>query len=130
MLLIIEKIILIDSIKEVNLSNYAFLRERMVRFRFHDSLKPLYNELQTEIGFIDSSLFLRTPADDTWQAYRKGGLARAYSFLDLSYRNEKGKRRNKDENKMDLLILQGLLGFVGYYLPRLPYSIYKVLKEN
>lgn len=116
--------------REVDLSNYLKLRNTVFKEGFTKELEILYLKLQKELGWKDKELFTNTPSDLTWKAYEEKGLLGAYLFLDEMYRGE-FKRINKDDlYKWKPLLLRSALGVAGYYVPRLPYIVYKALKEN
>jgi hypothetical protein len=62
-----------------------------------------------------------------WQLYQKEGLLNTYSALDNAYRTGSlTPARMPDENEDYFKIG---LGLAGYYIPKLPYVLWKYWRE-
>ena len=73
-------------------------------------------------------LLERTASDELSEMYDSVGLVGAYSALDNGYRNGVFEPRAVDARQRAGTV-KGLVGFVGYFVPRLPYYAWKGLVE-
>ena len=73
-------------------------------------------------------LLEHSASDELRAMYESDGLVAAYSALDNGYRNGIFEPREVTE-KQRAGIASGLVGFAGYFLPRLPYYAWKGLVE-
>ncbi|MBT9130797.1 MAG: Glutamate--cysteine ligase [candidate division WS2 bacterium] len=118
------------QVREVNISHYLKLRNLVAKEGFTKEIETLFVQLQRELGWKDKELFITTPSDLTWKAYEEKGLLGAYLLLDEMYRGELRRTVKDKKYYWKPLFLRSLMGIAGYYVPRLPYVVYKALKEN
>jgi len=89
-------------------------------------LDALVGELEELTGF-DPEWVARTPADDTAALLQEGDRLETYLALDAVYRRSAGAPLGDGRDVP--LVLGTVGGFLGYYLPRLPYTIWKAWRE-
>jgi gamma-glutamyl:cysteine ligase YbdK (ATP-grasp superfamily) len=117
----------LDDDLDPNPERYNGLRDAISRKGLLDETADLVEELQALINF-PIELIQRTASDELHELYGKNGLVAAYSAADNCYRNGVFEPR---EVKCDGsgATAEGILGFVGYFIPRLPYYAWKGLVE-
>lgn len=123
----IEKIIGLNSVLSLNHKVYIELRRQAATYGLNGGLKRLYQELN-EIHSLPEELFSRTISDSISEHYRKYGLLKTYSALNNAYRSGAFKAQKINCN-YPLKLSSVPVGIFGYYLPRLPYNLWKLLKE-
>lgn len=122
-------------------SEYNYQRERLARLRADDlpggaadgvfgthgtDLAGLVAELHELAGF-EAAWVQSTPADGTAARLRESGLVPAYQELDDGYR--RSAHAPPWNGKRMPLVLAATAGVLGYYLPRMPYTVWKAWKE-
>lgn len=108
-----------------DLKEYAILREEAAKYgTASERIKGLVSEVVEKYG-VEESLFHAPPALKTKEIFQKLDEERAYEELDRMYRQ--GVLYEGGEIPKSI---RALLGFFGYYIPRLPYNTYKFLKEH
>lgn len=113
---------------EPNVKRYNDLRESICRNGLLDETADLVSELQL-IADFPTNMLERTASDDLKDVYDENGLLGAYSAIDNGYRNQCFEPREvKQTQKADIGF--GILGFAGYFIPRLPYYAWKGLMES
>ena len=123
----IKAIAELDETLEPNIEQYNALRPDISRYGLLDETTDLVSELKSIVNFPEDIL-TRTASDEMKEMYESEGLVGAYSALDNGYRNGKFEPQNiQQEQSRD--IAKGILGFVGYFIPRLPYYAWKGLVE-
>ncbi|MGQ9807429.1 MAG: hypothetical protein ACUVSM_01175 [Armatimonadota bacterium] len=90
--------------------------------------RDLYRELR-EILDVPEELFERTPSDEIWEIYQRQGAVAAYREADRGYRGLDSAEEGDVRRRAPALAFAALAGFVGYFLPRLPYYAWKGLIE-
>lgn len=123
---------LIDAIVRAD-KDYPFSREKYNRIRsqialtgYCDQLEQPYSELN-ELHQISPDLFLNTYSDKVWDFYQEKGLFHTYSALDNAYRTGVFMPNRVPEQNEDLVKIG--LGLAGYYVPKLPYVLWKYWRE-
>ena len=117
----------LDDDLEPNVERYNSLRGEICRRGLIDETAPLADELRSLVGFPEEILTC-TASDELADAYNTGGLVGAYSALDSGYR--RGVFQPRDVRaRQRAHFAEGILGFAGYFVPRLPYYAIKGLKE-
>lgn len=112
---------------------YNRLRAVLPRLRAPDGPAPppelgaLARELEELVGF-ERPWLDRTPADLTATLLEQAGPIPTYAWLDALYRRSVGAGTGEARPQVPLLVA-ALLGFVGYYIPRLPYTVWKAWRE-
>jgi len=109
------------------IERYNLLRGEICRRGLIEETLPLAEELCSLVGFPEEVL-TKTASDELADAYKAMGLVGAYSALDSGYRRGVFQPSEVDARQSSHLA-QGMLGFAGYFLPRLPYYAIKGLKE-
>ncbi len=117
----------LDESLDPRIELYNSLRDEICKRGLIEETAPLVDELQSLVEFPREMLH-RTASDELRDAYNIGGLVAAYSALDSGYRHGVFESREVHERQQPHLAA-GLLGFAGYFVPRLPYYAFKGLKE-
>lgn len=122
-------------------ARYNRLRERVARLRGEvapeggesnplcgeaSGVWELVSELRQLTGFAPQWV-AQTPADVTAMLVQEKGLAATYVTLDAAYRQWAGAPAW--DGRQTPLVLGAIGGFLGYYLPRLPYTVWKAWRE-
>jgi hypothetical protein len=129
LLRVIEKIVSLDRILNLDRKAYGRLRHQAAVYGFNgEGLPPLYQELN-EIYPLPKELFSRTVSDSISDYYRQNGLVKIYSALDNAYRCGIFKAQKINPHSR-LKLPSILMGVFGYWLPRLPYNLWKLLRES
>jgi hypothetical protein len=123
----IEKIISLNCKLELDRKKYSELRHQAATYGFKGGLESLYQELN-EIYPLPKELFSRTASDSISDYYRQHGLIKTYSALNNAYRSGTFKAQ-KINRRFRLKLPSILMGVAGYYIPRLPYNLWKLLRE-
>ena len=111
-----------------NIQRYNDLREDICRNGLLDGTADLVTELRS-IADFPLEIIEHTASDDLKAAYDEHGLVGAYSAVDNGYRNGCFEPREvTDIHKSH--IGHSILGFAGYFIPRLPYYAWKGLMES
>lgn len=116
---------------------YNSIRGEICRGGLLDKTAHLVDELRSLVDFpID--LITRTASDELWELYDahcesgrqpSRGLRAAYSALDGGYRTGSFEPREVSQ-KQRPHFAHGIIGFAGYFVPRLPYYALKGLLES
>ena len=123
----IEEIVALPQHLDPRRGWYNALRIRVATEGYIEELRPLHAEL-SQIADVPESLLERTAADEVWDLFAREGLVPAYSAIDNGYRN--GVFEPREVPPMGASALRSVLGFAGYYVPKLPYTTWKFLKEK
>lgn len=106
-------------------SIYAELRNRVARGMLDDPrLTEIINHL-SGISGISKELFYEPPALKVIKLLKTKGLKKTLEILDAEYR-----LNTYPDDRFPPRPVRYLAGYLGYYLPRLPYVTYKFLKEH
>lgn len=112
---------------EPNIERYNAIRDEVARRGLLDETSDLVTELRSITDF-PMDMLAHTASDETKEMYEREGLLGLYSALDSGYRNGSFEPREVPQ-KQRSHITEGIVGFVGYFVPRLPYYVSKGLKE-
>lgn len=122
---LIEKIVLSNKSVEFDFRNYAELRRESAMYGISSKkVEKLVDEVCCKYR-VDRYFFASPPALQTRKLFLDFGEENAYKKLDTLYRQGieyQGSRLPKT--------VRALLGFFGYYIPKIPFSTYKFLKEH
>lgn len=118
----------LDESLAPNIERYNGLRGRMCREGLLDETADLVLELQSIVDF-PIELLTHTASDELAEVYKSEGLIGAYSALDNGYRNGCFEPREVSQQQGND-ILSGTIGFLGYFIPRIPYYAWKGIKES
>ena len=117
----------LDESLDPRIELYNSLRDEICRTGLLDETMPLVDELASLVGF-PREILSHTASDELHGAYNDGGLVAAYSALDNGYRNGAFEPREVCDVQRSH-IGAGILGFAGYFVPRIPYWALKGLRE-
>ena len=117
----------LDVTLDPAIDRYNSLRDNICRYGLIDEVADLVDELRSLIDF-PMEMIEHTASDELKALYESDGLVAAYSALDNGYRNGGFEPREVDP-KQRKEIITGLIGFAGYFIPRLPYYAWKGLAE-
>ncbi len=117
----------LDEDLEPDIERYNALRDDICRRGLLDENTYLVDELRSLVDF-PRDILVRTGSDELADAYKAQGLVGAYSAVDNGYRNGVFEPRPVNARQR-AHVGSGLLGFAGYFVPRLPYYAFKGLKE-
>lgn len=124
----------VKAIAELNqtlpydVEKYNSLRPEICRRGIIEETAGLVDELSAIVD-VPVELLTRTASDDLHELYKNQGLVVAYSALDNGYRCGRFEPRPvKKEQHTD--VVKGTLGFLAYFIPRLPYYAWKGFKEQ
>lgn len=123
----IEKITEFSRALPGNPEKYNAMRARIARLGFIPEMEPILAELQ-EIADVPEGLVKRTASDQVKETYERLGLLATYSAMDNGYRSGVFEHRRIPEPKARAL--KAAVGLAGYYLPKLPYAVWKYIKES
>jgi hypothetical protein len=123
----VEAISLLDCRMPFDKEFYNTIRGRIAAEGYIEELRPLYNELSA-IADVPESMLTRTASDEVKEFCEKYGYQMTYTALDRGYRIGIFEPGNVPENKA--AALKSMAGLAGYYVPKLPYIIWKYLKEK
>lgn len=122
----VQAIVLLPFTQPLQLARYASLREQAACEGYTPALRGLYQELSEYVSLPESSL-TRTASDEMAEWYEKHGMASTYRALDHAYRH--GWMKEVPPRPLRGTFLKGLAGLAGYYVLRLPYTLYKAWRE-
>ena len=117
----------LDTTLDPGIDRYNALRDNICRSGLVDEAAPLVEELRSLVDF-PMELLEHTASDELRAMYDSEGLVGAYSALDNGYRNGVFEPQEVSA-KQQSGTAAGLVGFVGYFVPRLPYYAWKGLVE-
>jgi hypothetical protein len=109
-----------------DLDTYNHLRLVAAKEGYTGPIKSLYKDL-LDVIHIPENYFLSSPGDLLFDTFSHYGLEGTYNVLDNAYRTGMLLPGEKKQFYMDPMKILG--GCLGYYLPKAPYNIMKVLKE-
>lgn len=125
LLKVLEQIVKDEEEVEFEAVSYSQLREESAKFGMEsEQVRSLVRKLCERFG-LDESLFATPPAIWTRKVFSEHDEDSAYRILDEAYR-----QGIQFEGSQLPKALRAIVGFVGYYIPRLPYTTYKFLKEH
>ena len=124
---IIEAIVNYQGHYQLDSEKYNRLRVEVCRLGYGDSFIRTYEELN-EIIEVPQYLFKISPSDIVLNYFNKKGLVKTYLALNNAYINGKLKPVVVEERKPN--IMKKAAGFAGYYIPKLPYDVWKYLRET
>ncbi|NUL81702.1 MAG: hypothetical protein HUU60_03145 [Armatimonadetes bacterium] len=123
---IVQAIALWPETMPLDLEQYAALREDACTIGLTPRLRSVLDELR-RITPAPDWLFERTIADELTEFHAQQGLEKTYSALDRAYRT--GVFEPGAPLKSHGSAVKGAAGLVGYYLVRLPFTVYKAWRE-
>lgn len=105
---------------------YNKVRPKIAATGYCGELEESYLEL-AQLCDLTKERFLHTCSDIVWRFYEEEGLIKTYSALDNAYRTGAFAPDRMPRGNEDLLKIG--LGFAGYYVPKLPYVLWKYWRE-
>jgi hypothetical protein len=127
----INAIVNLDYDFTLDIEAYNRLRSHFVLYGMNEDTEKIYKEL-SGICDLPKEMVENTPGDEVWELFESNlDLTATYSALDNAYRNGELKAEARFKQKsFPIRLLRKIGGFGGYYLPKLPFIIYKYLKEK
>lgn len=122
----LEKIVHIEERMPYDINDYKKLRREAAHKGYTKGISELHEKLNRHYQ-IPLSFFKKTPADEVAELYEKEGLLATYSALDSAYRG--GEFRPQKIKKTKKNIAKISAGIFGYYIPRLPYRVWKYWRD-
>jgi len=117
---------------DFDITRYNELRFQIAVHGYDGSLDEIFDEL-VELHHVPKELFLNTPSDQVKSYFERNGLLRTYSALDNAYRTGIFESKSLPEMEHGEPSWESPLkicaGFLGYYIPKLPYCLWKVWRE-
>lgn len=123
----IEAIVALKKHLKPEVERYNKMRRLIAVEGFQRELEPLHNELNA-IADIPKDMLTITASDWLKEMYEDVGMLATYSAIDNGYRNGMFESRKIPASKAKAL--KAAAGVAGYYLPKLPYVVWKYLKES
>ena len=109
-----------------DIERYNALRPKIAQKGYIPELQVLYRDLNRLMP-LPEDLFFNTPASIVHQLWKKNGTLATYSAMDNAYRC--GELQPQELLPMHQAWLRVVLGFGGYYLPKMPYILRKAWSE-
>jgi len=122
----IDRIVKLKEELNFDANLYRRMRGKTATTGYDDYTRNLHHQLN-EFYPLPEMLFRETVSDRVRHCYRKNGLLMTYTALDNAYRTGVFEPREAPDYPRRLLPI--LSGIAGYYIPRLPYTIWKTLRE-
>ncbi|OYT74079.1 MAG: hypothetical protein CFK49_10220 [Armatimonadetes bacterium JP3_11] len=122
----VEAIVALPDARPLDFERYAALREQAAYRGYTPDLQRLYAEL-SEIVELPESLFSHTVSDALAACMANEGLLRTYARLNRAYRT--GQWAPVEPHRTAPSFGRTVVGLLGYYLPKLPYIVYKAWAE-
>lgn len=122
----IDRIVNLEEELKFDANLYRRRRGRIATIGYDDYTKNLHYQLN-EFYPLSEELFQETASDRVHYCYQKNGLLMTYTALDNAYRTGVFEPREAPDCSRRLLPI--LAGVAGYYLPRLPYILWKTWRE-
>ncbi len=123
----IEAVVALKQELKPDISRYNVLRSRIARNGYIRELKPIYDELK-QIADVPEEMLVKTASDEIKEMYEDVGLLATYSAMDNGYRTGVFEHRRIPDSKSTTL--KAAAGLAGYYMPKLPYVLYKYIRES
>lgn len=123
---VVEEIIGIEEDIRFDASLYVSARTEAATSGYGRFTGELFDQLK-QFCDIGEDLFELTPSDMVKDFYGENGREATFSALDNAYRN--GVFEPVDHREQEPSIAKIGIGFIGYFLPRLPYSVWKAWRE-
>lgn len=118
----------LDVQLDPGIDRYNTLRDSICREGLLDEAADLVDELRSMVPF-PVELLEQTASDELKAIYESEGLLGAYSALDSGYRNGVFEPREVTARQRAGTV-EGMIGFVGYFVPRIPYYLGKGIAEH
>ncbi|MCD5390300.1 hypothetical protein LR007_00260 [candidate division NPL-UPA2 bacterium] len=123
----IDRIVNLEEDLPLDRDQYKKIRASVALLGYSRESKALYHELN-QIYPLPKELLRRTASDRVRHCFEGSGLLGTYSALDNAYRNGTFQPREVAKCRRSLALI--LTGIAGYYIPKLPYTIWKTWREN
>lgn len=117
----------LETTLDPGIDRYNALRDNICREGLINEAAGLVEELKSLVDF-PLELLEHTASDELRAMYESEGLVGAYSALDNGYRNGKFEAQAVSARQQAGGVA-AVVGFVGYFFPRLPYYAWKGLVE-
>jgi hypothetical protein len=124
---LIRHIVLQDEEVPLDRNGYNELREKVILRGHDDRLWPRVNRLREKVP-LSEHIFRDTCSNQIRTLYERYGLLSTYTALDNAYRFGRLNPRPYHPKK-ESRFLKIFCGLFAYYLPKLPFTFYKTLRE-
>lgn len=112
---------------KLDIDKYNYLRKEVCLKGYIEELDESFNTLN-ELIEVKKAYFKVPPSDIIYSFFSKYGLRNTYIALDNGY--IEGTLRVKEIPEVQAKVLKKVVGFAGYYIPKLPYDVWKYLREK
>jgi hypothetical protein len=112
---------------KLDIKRYNHLRKEACLRGYTQDFEEIYQSLN-KIVHVPKALFEISPSDIIYSYYKKNGMQETYCALDSGYID--GKLFVKEIPMVKNNLFKKMAGFAGYYIPKLPYDIWKLMKEH
>lgn len=123
---LVEAIVRSEANFPLDIHSYNMRRDQVAIVGHADSLEPLLRQL-ANLHPLDRDWLVRTPSDQVRNLYETRGLVATYSALDQAYRG--GPLSAGQTPELDGRLFETALGVMGYYVPKIPFALWKVWRE-
>ena len=123
----VEAIAALKDRRPFNRSWYNGIRNRVAVKGYIEELKPLYREL-SQLTDLPESLLKKTASDEVRDLIEAHGYQKTYTALDNGYR--RGVFEPGPVAGVKYTAIKLMAGLAGYYVPKLPYMVWKYLRER
>lgn len=111
---------------DLDLEAYNLTRRGVAKAGFIPDMEPLLAEL-SDIYPLSRDWLQETPSNKVRQLFEAEGLTGTYSALDSAYRGGPLSSRQLPDFKGGAL--DTAMGVAGYYVPKIPFALWKVWRE-
>ena len=106
---------------------YNSIRDRVAVKGYIEELEPLYREL-SQLTDLPEGLLKKTASDEVKDICEARGYIETYTALDNGYR--RGVFEPGPAAGVKYAAIKSMAGLAGYYVPKLPYTAWKYLRER
>jgi gamma-glutamyl:cysteine ligase YbdK (ATP-grasp superfamily) len=125
---LIRQIVLRQEKLPLDRKSYNELRHVVITAGYDRYLSSVYQRLR-QFTDVSEDIFRDTCSHRIRTLYERHGLLGTYTALDNAYRSGRLQPRSY-ASKKDARFLKIIWGFLTYYIPKLPFSIYKAMRER
>lgn len=125
---LIRQIILSEEDLPLDIKRYNELREKVITTGYDGYLFPLYRRMR-KFADLSEDIFRETCSSQIRTLYERYDLLGTYTALDNAYRTGRLTPRPYNSQK-SFRILKKIYGLLTYYIPKLPFAVYKTMREK
>ncbi|MFH1736304.1 MAG: hypothetical protein ABH838_00230, partial [Actinomycetota bacterium] len=123
----VEAVAALKDRRPFDRSWYNGIRDRVAVKGYIEELRPLYREL-SQLTNLPESLLKKTASDEVRNLCEARGYLETYTALDNGYRQ--GVFEPGPVAGVKYAAIKSMAGLAGYYVPKLPYTAWKYLRER